>query len=51
MGGKCGEQPGLVVVGDDDLVVGADALIIDQSAEKLDARDLTRALSPRMMLP
>ncbi len=37
MGGKCGEQPGLVVVGDDDLVVGADALIIDQSAEKLDA--------------
>ena len=37
MGGKCGEQPGLVVVGDDDLVVGADALIIDQAAEKLDA--------------
>ena len=37
MGGKCGEQPGLVVVGDDDLVVGADALIIDQAAEELDA--------------
>ena len=37
MGGKCGEQPGLVVVGDDDLVVGAGALIIDQAAEKLDA--------------
>lgn len=50
MGGKCGEQPGLVVVGDDDLVVGADALIIDQSAEKLDALAAV-ALSPRMMLP
>lgn len=37
MGGKRGEQPGLVVVGDDDLVVGADALFVDQAADEFDA--------------
>ena len=37
MGRKCGEQPGLVVVGDDDLVVGAGALLVNQAAEELDA--------------
>ena len=35
--GKRGKQPGLVVVGDDDLVVGADALLVNQAAEELDA--------------
>ena len=37
MGGKRGEQPSLVVVGDDDLVVGADALFVDQAADEFDA--------------
>ena len=37
MAGKAGEQPSLVVVRDDELVVGADALLIDQLAEELDA--------------
>ena len=37
MAGKRGEQPGLIVVGDDNLVVGADALFIDQATDKLDA--------------
>ena len=37
MPGKCGEQPGLVAVGDDNLVVGADALLVNQTADKLDA--------------
>ena len=36
MAGKRGEQPGLGAVGDDDLVVGADALLVDQAAEELD---------------
>ena len=36
MAGKCCKQPGLVVVGDDDLVVGADALLVNQAAEELD---------------
>lgn len=37
MGRKRGEQPGLVVVGDNDLVVSASALLVDQAAEELDA--------------
>ena len=37
MAGKRGEQPGLIVVGDDNLVVGADTLLVDQAADKLDA--------------
>ena len=37
MARKSGEQPSLVVVGDDDLVVGADALLVDQTSEELDA--------------
>ena len=37
MAGKRGEQPGLIVVGDDNLVVGADALLVDQASDKLDA--------------
>ena len=37
MAGKRGEQPGLGAVGDDDLVVGADALLVDQAADELDA--------------
>lgn len=37
MPGKCGEQPGLVAVGDDNLVIGADALLVNQTADKLDA--------------
>ena len=35
--GKRGEQPSLGVVGDDNLVVGADALLVNQTADKLDA--------------
>ena len=37
MAGKRGEQPGLGAVGDDDLVVGADALLVNQAADELDA--------------
>ena len=37
MAGKRGEQPGLGAVGDDDLVVGADALLVDQATDELDA--------------
>ena len=36
MTGKRCKQPGLVVVGNDDLVVGADALLVNQAAEELD---------------
>ena len=36
MAGKRCKQPGLVVVGDDDLVVGADALLVNQVSEELD---------------
>lgn len=36
MAGKRCKQPGLVVVGNDDLVVGADALLVNQAAEELD---------------
>ena len=36
MAGKCGEQPGLIVVGDDNLVVAAGALVVDDLAEELD---------------
>ena len=49
MAGKRGEQPGLGAVGDDDLVVGADALLVDQAADELDASRAV-ALSPRMTL-
>ena len=37
MAGEAGEQPGLGVVGDDELIVGADALFVDDFAEELDA--------------
>ena len=50
MAGKRGEQPGLGAVGDDDLVVGADALLVDQAAEEASTPSRAVALSPRMTL-
>ena len=35
--GKCGKQPSLVAVGDDNLIVAAGALLVDDLAEELDA--------------
>ena len=37
MAGKRGEQPSLGAVGDDDLIIGTDALLVDQAADELDA--------------
>ena len=37
MAGKRGKQPSLGAVGDDDLVIGTDALLVDQAADELDA--------------
>ena len=37
MPGKVRRTAGLVAVGDDNLVVGADALLVNQTADKLDA--------------
>ncbi len=37
MAGKRGEQPGLIVVGNDELVVGVGALFVNESADELDS--------------
>lgn len=36
MAGKRGEQPSLVAVGDDNLIVAVGALLVDDLAEELD---------------
>ena len=45
MARKRGEQPGLVVVGDDDLVVGAGPLLVDQASDEFDALACRGALA------
>ena len=37
MAGKRGEQPGLIVVGNDELVVGVGALFVNEPADELDS--------------